>query len=277
MKRIIILGLIFGLSPIWANWTRMNTLMLGDYIDDPVNIDIYPQHIAVFENYFYGDILPKIPAYGLIFTPIPKHGGIGFWNHCSNFNLGYANTIKKIDFGIMGSVVKDLNRLGLGLGYSSFNRRIDLSIITDINKGFGINLRLIQRKSEFILVSRYSFHEEYDYQGHKIGVVLQRLILNDGFVFGGGEYILQNDETPAEWVYCYAGFELPLNRTFYLRMGVREIFDEDFIPRALSINPGIGLGIRDIDIDFHLDQGLIFDGKLPFFTTFGVNVNFGGF
>ncbi len=271
------------LSPVWANWTRMNTLMIGDYIDDPVNIDIYPQHINVFPNNFYGDILSSGTDFGVVITPIGKYGGVGFWQD-KNFNIGYGITVKKFELGMMGSPVKDHYRFGIGLGYATIDMRVDLSGIinneTNLNEGYDFHLRLLKRKAEYILIPRYSLNIQsapYDYQSHNIGLALQRLILNDGFAILGLEYLLREGDITPDRAYFFAGFELPLNKTFYLRMGAREEFDEDFVPQGWTVEPGIGLRIREFNIDFHLNQERFFNKETTFFKSFGIDLNFGKF
>ncbi|MGQ9701913.1 MAG: hypothetical protein ACUVQT_05615 [bacterium] len=282
MKKILLFGAII-ISTIWANQTRMNTLMSGDYIDDPVNIGIYPQFINVFPNTFYGDIFSSATDFGMIMMPVEKYGAIAAWQH-KNFNIGYGIAVRKLEFGIMGCPVKDHNRFGIGIGYSSFNSRIDISGIisdeTNVNEGFNINLRLLKRMNEYILVPRYSlniYSKPYDYQSHNIGLLLQRLILNDGFVFLGIEYLLCEGKIEADFSYCFAGFELPLNRTFILRMGARERFDEDFAPVDWQVEAGLGLRIREFNLDFHLNQDRLFNKRLTFFNSFGLDLNFGKF
>ncbi len=257
--------------------------MVGDYIDDPVNIDIYPHQINLFPNFFYGDILSSNTDYGLIITPVDKYGGIAFWQH-KNFNIGYGIILKKIEFGIMGSPVKDHSRLGIGIGYSTFNRRIDFSGIvnneTNVNEGYNFNLRLLIRKAEYVIVPRYAVNIQsapYDYQSHNIGLTLQRLILNDGFVFLGTEYLLRDGDINADFAYCFGGFELPLNKTFYLRIGAREEFNDDFVPTGWQIIPGLGLRIKEFNLDFHLNQARLFDEETTFVSSFGLDLSFGKF
>ncbi|MEO0185386.1 MAG: hypothetical protein ABIL20_06280, partial [candidate division WOR-3 bacterium] len=232
---------------------------------------------------FYGDILSSITDYGVVITPIEKYGGIAFWQH-KNFNIGYGIIVKKFELGIMGSPVKDRNRFGAGIGYSTFNARIDFSGIinneTNVNEGYNFNLRLLKRISEYVIIPRYSLglqSEPYDYQSHNIGITLQRLILNDGFIFLGIEGLLREGDIDPDFAYCFAGFELPLNRTFYLRMGAREEFNEDLIPSKWQFEPGIGLRIREFNIDFHLNQERLFDKDTTFFCSFGLDLNFGKF
>ncbi|MEO0206612.1 MAG: hypothetical protein ABIL22_08075, partial [candidate division WOR-3 bacterium] len=191
---------------------------------------------------------------------------------------------KKFELGIMGSPVKDRNRFGAGIGYSTFNARIDFSGIinneTNVNEGYNFNLRLLKRISEYVIIPRYSLglqSEPYDYQSHNIGITLQRLILNDGFIFLGIEGLLREGDIDPDFAYCFAGFELPLNRTFYLRMGAREEFNEDLIPSKWQFEPGIGLRIREFNIDFHLNQERLFDKDTTFFCSFGLDLNFGKF
>ncbi len=283
MKKTILIGLIIVLSPLWANWTRMNTLMIGDYIDDPVNIGIYPQHINVFPNNFYGDIFSSNTDFGIVVTPIEKYGGLGFWQD-KNFYIGYGITVKKFELGIMGSPVKDHNRFGIGLGYATIDMRVDISGIinneTNVNEGYDFHLRLLKRKAEYILIPRYSLNiqsKPYDYQSHNIGLALQRLILNDGFAILGMEYLVRKGDIEADRVYFFAGFELPLNRTFYLRVGAREEFDEDFVPQKWTVEPGLGMRIREFNLDFHLNQERLFNDDAYLFKSFGLDLNFGKF
>ncbi|MEO0136156.1 MAG: hypothetical protein ABIL40_10975 [candidate division WOR-3 bacterium] len=284
MKKLFIFSLITITGLAWANWTRMNTLMVGDYIDDPVNIGLYPQHLNVFPNNFYGDILETTnSAFGMVITPLEKYGGIAFYQD-KNFSIGYGVTIKKFEFGIMISPAKDHNRLGAGIGYATIDTRIDLSSVinaeTNVNEGYGLHLRLLKRKAEYIVIPRYIFnlsYEPYEYQSHNLGLALQRLILNDGFVILGFEYLLQNGAINADREYCFAAFELPLNRTFYLRMGAREEFDKDFVPIKWHVEPGLGLRIREFNLDFHLNQERLFNKETTFFKSFGLDLNFGRF
>ncbi len=283
MKKLIFIGLIVILCPLWANWTRMNTLMVGDYIDDPVNIGIYPQHINVFPNNFYGDIFSASTDFSIVLTPIGKYGGLAFWQD-KNFNIGYGITVKKFEVGIMGSPVKDHNRFGIGLGYATIDMRVDFSGIinneTNVDESYDIHLRLLKRKAEYILIPRYSLNIQsapYDYQSHNIGLALQRLILDEGFAIVGFEYLLREGNITSDRAYFFAGFELPLNKTFYLRMGAREEFNEDFVPQKWTVEPGIGLRIREFNIDFRLNQERLFNKETTFFKSFGLNLNFGKF
>ncbi len=261
----------------------MNTLMVGDYVDDPVNMEIYPQHINIFPNAFYGDILSATTDFGMVLMPIEKYGGIAVWQH-RRFNVGYGITVRKLEFGIAGCPVKDQYRFGMGVGYTTLNARLDISgFIMDeanVNEGYNVNLRLLMRKSEFVFVPRYALNilsAPYDYHSHNIGAVLQRLILNDGFVFLGAEYLFRDGDVTADFSCCFAGFELPLNRKFYLRIGVREEFNEDFVPTGWQVEPGIGLRMREFNIDFHLNQERLFDKEVTFFKSFGLDLNFGRF
>ncbi len=283
MKKIIFIGLILILSPLWANWTRMNTLMVGDYIDDPVNIGIYPQHINIFPNNFYGDIMSSSTDFGIVITPIEKYGGLAFWQD-ENFHIGYGIAVRKFELGIMGSPVKERNRLGIGLGYATIDMRVDFSGIIyneiNVNESYGVNLRVLKRKAEYILIPRYSLNiksSPYEYQSHNIGLALQKLILNDGFAILGLEYLLREGDITADYTYFFAGFELPLNKTFYLRMGAREEFNSDFVPKGWTVEPGIGLRIREFNLDFHLNQEKLFNKETTFFKSFGLDLNYGKF
>ncbi len=257
--------------------------MVYDYIDDPTNIAIYPHHINIFPNTFYGDILSSTADFGMVLVPVEKYGGIAVWQH-RNFNVGYGITLKKFELGITGCPIKDHYRFGMGIGYTTINTRLDFSgfIIDEknINEGYNINLRLLMRKSEFILIPRISLNilsAPYEYQSHNFGITLQRYVLNDGFVFLGAEYLFRDGAITADFSYCFAGFELPLNKTFYLRIGTREEFNEDFIPTGWQVEPGIGLRIREFNLDFHLNQARLFDKEKTFFKSFGLDLDFGRF
>ncbi|MCX7994999.1 MAG: hypothetical protein N3A65_04400 [candidate division WOR-3 bacterium] len=284
MKRLFIIYSIALFSLVWANRTRMNNLMVGDYIDDPVNIGVYPQHINVFSNNFYGDILSPVKTnFGLVITPVEKYGGI-YLSQDENFTIGYGITLKKIEIGIMGSPVKDQNRLGAGIGYVTMDTRADFSAIfnNELNKneGYELHIRVLKRKTEYILIPRYSLVFRKDpngYHSHNMGLALQRLILNDGFVILGMEYLLREGAISSDRVYCFMGLELALNRTFYLKIGAREEFDEDFVPVKWSVEPGLGLRIKEFNLDFHLNQERLFNKETTFFKSFGLDLNFGRF
>lgn len=277
--------LIFTISLClsWASQTRMNVLLCGDYIDDPVNIDVFPQHIMVFQNYFYGDILKDKNTYGVIFSPLAKYGGIGFW-HKEYFTIGYAITLGRFDIGFFGSPVKDQTRIGIGIGCTRFDSRGDISLVVNrqpnINESYNVNIRCLKRKGDFIFIPKYNFNDyskPANYLSHKIGLMLERLILNDGFVYLAVEYTAQDGAIKADFTNLLSGLELPLNKTFILRLGMREKFNEDLVPTDLQMEIGLGLKIREFDIHFHLNRERFFTEELTFFNSLGLDLNFGRF
>jgi len=293
MKKIIIIicfSLFVMLNSVWANKTRMGTLMVGDYIDDLVNISVYPHHIAIYSNNFYGDISKSVEDYGIIITPDIKYGALAFWQTDSisglpggGFNIGYAINLHKFDIGAFGSLIENRTQFGFGFGRSFFASRIDLSFLmndeTD-NTWYQFNLRLSKRKTEFIIVPKYKlnyFREPYKYSNHRIGLLLQRLILNEGFVFFAAEYDLSRGDIAFDHTNIYAGFELPLSRILVLRLGVHEQFTNGFETPQWQLEPGIGLQIREFSLDFHLNKERLSDKETTLVNSFGLELNFGRF
>jgi len=283
MKRITLIIIFLPLCFVWANRTRMNVLAVADYIDDPVNIEIFPQHIVLFQNYFYGDLLRDTQDYGIIVAPELKYGGLGIWQE-KDFNIGYGINIHKFDIGAYCSPLKDRHRFGFGLGRAFFASRFDLSFIlndeTRVNENYGVNLRVLYRKGDFVFVPKYSFlnsNEPYDYISNKIGILLQRLILNEGFVFIGSEYTIQAGAIKEDFLRGFSGLELPLNRTFVFLIGVCEKFDEEFKPPLWDIETGLCLRIREFNFNFHLNKERLFNKEITLFNSFGLDLNFSKF
>jgi len=287
MKRIAIVGSIFlFFSGAWANQTRMNTLIAGDYIDDPVNISVFPQHIMIFQNYFYGDIFNNSHDYGMVFAPKSEYGGLAIWNS-DQFCAGYGITLKRFDLGLYGSPIEDHTRLGIGIGRAYFDSRIDVSFI--MNNGdsldvenFHINVRLLKRKMDFVIIPRYTFShnvEPASYTQHRAGLMLQKLILNEGFVFLAGEYLNSKGDVDSSCASFLGGIELPLSRVVTLRMGCKEVLnlDQGVTTADLLLEPGVGFRIREFNLDFHVNQGRLFNKDLTFVESFGLDLNFGKF
>jgi hypothetical protein len=263
----------------------MNTFMTGDYIDDVVNIDGFPQHIMVFANTIYGDILRGADDYGVLLSPEQKYGGIAVWQR-DNFFIGYGVNLKRFDIGIYGSPMEDRNRIGIGVGRAYFTTRLDLSAIvnkeTNIDEYWELNIRGLKRKGDYILMLRYGFRNTtafYEYSQHRIGLMAQRLVLNEGFVYLAAEFNILDGDYTDDFALVFAGLELPLNRTFSFRIGCREAFNEanDFVPDTWEVQPGICVKIRDFSFDFHLNKERFFDKDLTFINSCGLDLNFGSF
>lgn len=279
----MIIMLIIFIGSIQANLSRMNVLMVGDYIDDPVNIEIFPQHLVIFQNYLYGDILKGTEDYGIIIAPEAKYGCMGIKQN-GIISLGYGINLHKFDIGILGSWIEGHRHFGLGLGRVFFASRVDISFIVNnekyLNEGYGSNFRFLLRKGDYILIPRYSFYnssEMYDYISNRIGMMLQRYILNEGFVFFLFEYTLNNGEIKTDFIRVFSGLELPLNKTFVLRLGTEGEFDQDFVSIQKKLETGLGLHIREFNIDFHLNKERFFNKELTFFNSLGLDLNFGKF
>jgi hypothetical protein len=273
-----------------ANQTRMGTLMTGDYVDDMVNIDLYPNHILAYHDNLYGDITARTDtnriSYGIVMTPNIKYGAFACWQNGQQnqtFNIGYAVEVLKFDIGISGSPVKDNYRYGIGIGRTFFDRRFDLAFVLNDrvnNDSYVLNLRLTSRKGDFVIVPKYSLEvlmEPVEYNKHTLGIMVQRLILNEGFVYFLAEYDFTRGDIQNDFTHLYAGFELPLNRRFGLLLGVKETFTDGFDAPEWQIEPGIGIRIREFTFDFHLNYERLFDKDVSFFKSFGIDLNFGRF
>jgi hypothetical protein len=290
MKKIYIticLCLFTLLNFAGANDTRMGTLMAGDYIDDLINITVYPHQIGLYHNNLWGDITENnVEDYGIIITPDIKYGALAIWEpglSDARFNIGYGISIFNFDVGAFVSPVEEHTQFGFGLGRSFFTRRFDLSFIVNDEVGiewYQFNLRLSKRKTEFIIVPKYKldYHREpYEYTNHRIGLMLQRLILNEGFVFFIAEYDFSRGDIQSKYTKFYVGLELPLNRIFIMRLGVSEVFTDGFENPQWFVEPGIGLKIREFSLDFHLNKDRLFDKDVTIVNSFGLDLNFGRF
>ena len=289
MKKTIIIKwlCIFAiLNLARANETRMQALMAGDYIDDLTNISSFPHHIALYANNLYGDITPDLENYGFIFSPDTKYGAFAFWQPSvpvDRFNLGYGINLYQFDIGVLISPVKNHTHFGFGIGRTYFNRRIDLSfLMTDElnNTCYQFSARLSKRVGDIIIVPKYRldyFSEPYQYTNHRIGLMLQRLILNEGFVFFIAEYDFGRGNIDYDYTNVYAGLELPLSRIVVLRLGAYEQFTNSFESPSWQLEPGIGLQIREFNIDFHLNKEWFFNKDKTLFKSFGLDLNFGRF
>ncbi|MGB7055257.1 MAG: hypothetical protein WBE28_08050 [bacterium] len=287
-KRLVTITfvLVMGANLVWANHTRMSALMAGDYIDDIIYTDIYPQRLLTYENTLFLDIRSGPGDFGIVATPNPKYGVIACWqNPVSDygFNFGYAINVFNFDVGISLSPIKDNTRFGLGLGRTFFDQHIDASFLTFdgvTDKWHRFTARYVRRINDYNIVPKYSFDyvfEPFDHGRHKIGVMFQKLILNEGFVFLGAEYDFSRGDIEHDSTHIHAGVELKLTRLFVLRCGVVEHFDENFENAEWQVEPGIGLRIRDFRIDFHFNKDRLFDKEQTFFKSFGLDFNFGRF
>jgi hypothetical protein len=288
VKRVPILIVIalFGVNTALANHTRMSTLMAGDFIDDVVYTDIYPHRLLNYRNNLYLDISTGAKDFGIIATPNEKYGVIGLWQNPvteHGFNIGYALNLYKFDIGMSFSPVKDNLRFGFGIGRDVFNQHIDISFLTfdgTAEKMHSIRARYAIRMGDFNIVPKYAFNYVLDpseFQNHGFGVLVQRIILNEGFVYFGAEYDITRGDIELDSTHVYAGVELKLSRYLVLRCGAVEHFVNGFEDPQWQIEPGIGLRIRDFSLDFHLNKDRLFDKEQTLFESFGLDFNFGRF
>lgn len=288
MKKIIYISIVcfFAVNLAWANQTRMGIFMAGDYIDDLVNIDIYPHQIAAYENNLYGDITAESGNYGIILTPDIKYGALACWQNAvpdNGFNIGYGINLRKFNIGISGSPIKDHIRFGISIGRTYFSKRFDISfLVSDAINGewYKFNLRLSKRKGDFMIVPKYTFdhvQEPYEYNRHRIGLMLQRLILNEGFVYFIAEYDFSRGDIENDYTHIYAGLELPMTKKIALLFGIKENFINGFESPEWQIEPGISIRIREFSLDFHLNGEGLFDEEVTLFESFGLDLNFGRF
>jgi hypothetical protein len=287
-KRLLAITFVLtiGTPLMWANHTRMSVLMAGDYIDDIIYTDIYPQRLLNYENQLFLDIRSGPDDFGIVGTPDPKYGVIACWQNPVphyGFNIGYAINVFDFDVGLSLSPIRDNIRFGLGVGRTFFDQHIDVSFLTFdgvADKWHRFTIRYARRMGDYNIIPKYSFEytfQPFEYGRHTIGAMLQRLIMNEGFVFLGAEYVYSYDEIEYDSTHIHAGVELKLTRLFVLRCGIAEHFGEGFENAQLQVEPGIGLRIRDFSIDFHFNKDRLFDKEQAFFKSFGLDFNFGRF
>ena len=288
VKRLTLIAfvLVIGTNLVWANHARMSALMAGDYIDDIIYTDLYPQRLLMYENTLFLDVRSGPEDFGIVATPNAKYGVIACWqNPVSDygFNLGYAIKVFNFDMGLSLSPIKDNTRFGVGVGRAFFDQHIDASFLTFDgiqDKWHRFTARYVRRIGDYNIVPKYSFDyvfEPDDYGIHKIGVMLHRLILNEGFAFLGAEYRVSRGDIEYDSTRINAGVELKLSRLLVLRCGVAEEFDGSFENAQWQIEPGIGLRIRDFNIDVHLNKDRFFDKEQTIVKSLGLDFSFGRF
>ncbi|UCC12882.1 MAG: hypothetical protein JSW02_04995, partial [candidate division WOR-3 bacterium] len=240
MRRLLLVALCCMIAPIalgWASITRTEILMAGSYIDDIVYIDQYPHLLLAYANFLYGDIKQELSGYGFIVSPEREYGAIGCWQNVQvgqGFNIAYAIKLMNFDIGISGSPVTDHYRIGIGIGRAFFSRRIDVSFLaTDAidEESIDLDARIAGRRGDFILMPKYTLtvmQEPSEYNRHRLVIMLQRLILNDGFVYFIAEYDFTRGDIANDLTHVHAGLDLPLNRTFGVLFGVKETFIDGF-------------------------------------------------
>jgi len=281
MKKIIFIWAVLYVFPqnlIWANKTRMVSLGVQDYLDDVINITRYPSQIMHYPNFLYGDIGNRSEDYGIIIAPEPNFGRFGIWQ-LNQFNLGYGINIHKFDIGISGSPVHNQRQFAIGLSYHRFAGRCDLGIrFSDSLYTFGI--RSSQRKGDFSLNPKYSFtnyRKPYKYFEHRLGILLQRFILSEGYVYLGAEYNPARGDIENDISRIYTGLELALSNRIMVRCGATEKFKDKFERPEWQLETGIGITVRGIRFDCHLNKARLFDKELTIFNLVGFELDFGRF
>jgi hypothetical protein len=283
----IVVGLLVGIA--WAGHTRMDILMAGDYLDDITNINTHPHCIALYGNTLYGDITVGLDNYGVVITPDAKYGAFAVWQEPDvdrNFNIGYGIQLKRFDLGVRFSPVKNHQSVGMGCGRTFFNRRFDMSFLYGKDEDIEhseFSLRLRNRSGDFVIKPMYRGNyvlEPLEYYRHRFGILVERLVFNDGFVFLGAEYDFTRGDIENEFTNIYAGLEMPLSRRFVFLLGFYERITEDFDAFIWHLEPGFRIRIREFAFDFHLDTDTLFEDNeftLSIFKSFGIELNFGKF
>ncbi len=278
--------MLMTVNVLSANHTRMSTLMTEDYLDDVIYTDHYPQRLLHYTNYLYLDIREGPEDYGLIVTPEKKYGVLACWQNPldeQGFNIGYAINLAQFDLGISVSPVQDNVRFSIGAGRTFFDQRVDLSFLTfdgEYETWHRFIIRYARQLGDFNIVPKYKLDyllEPFEENRHQIGVMVQRTILNEGFVFFTAEYDLMRGDREYDRTNLYAGVEMKLSRHFILRGGVAEHFDNGFENPSWHVEPGLGIRIRDFNIDFHIDEDRLFDKDLTFVESVGLDFHFGRF
>ena len=283
---LVVVMLILGVEIASANHTRMAALMAGDFLDDIVLVDMYPHHLIDYKNSLFLDIATNTRDFGIMGTPHDKYGVLGLWQNPiaeNGFNIGYAINLFKFDLGFSFSPNKDNLRLGFGVGRNFFDQNIEVSFLTfdgTAEDRHTFRLRYSRRMGDFHITPRYALEyvsNPVDFKKHKIGIMFQRMILNEGFVYAGAEYDFTRGDIEIDSTHIHGGVELRLNRFLVLRCGVAEHFEDSFDNGTWYVEPGIGLRIRDFSIDFHLNEERLFDKEQTFFQSFGLDFFFGRF
>lgn len=288
LGRIIamIFALLAAVNVGLANHTRLGTLMAGDYIDDVIHTDLYPHRMPAYPNTLYLDIMPGHEDFGIFLSPFAQYGVLGVWQNPvtrNGFNLGYGVNIFKFDIGVSVSPVKDNLRFGIGAGRDLFNQYIEISYLTldgTPDKWHRLTARYTRRMGDFRIVPRYAVDfvmEPYDYTKHRVGFMVQRAILTEGFVYFGAEYEAGRGDADYDSTRFHAGVEMKLGRVFVLRCGALERFTGSFENGQWQVEPGIGVRIRDFSVDLHLNKDRFFDKEQTFFKSVGLDLNFGRF
>ncbi len=283
---MLVFTLTIGVTPVWANHTRMSTLMAGDYIDDIIYTDIYPQRLLGYANQLFLDVRSGPEDFGIVATPDPKYGVIACWqNPVSNhgFHLGYAIRIFSFDIGLSLSPVKDNTGFGIGARRTFFDQHVDISFRTldgVVDKWNRFTIRYARRMSDYNIIPKYSFeytYQPFEYGIHTIGAMVQRFIMNEGFVYFSAEYANSYAEIEYDSTRIHAGVELKLTRLLVLRCGVAEHFEGRFENGQWQVEPGIGLRIRDFSIDIHFNKDRFFDKEQTIVNSAGLDFSFGRF
>lgn len=266
----------------------MQTLMVPDLIDDPANITVFPHHINQYVNCLWGDIKRTTDEdFGLILAPASRLGALAVWQQSGNltpgFNFGYGRGFYRFDLGLAGMTMNDHKHFSIGVGRVFFSKRIDLSFQYNDDltmKWYRINQRTSVRRGDYVLAYRYAYwqhREPLDYLNHKIALLIQRLVLSEGFVYAAAEYNINRGAYENDYLDLYAGVEMPLSRVFLLRLGMKESLNADWEPISFSFEPGLGVRIRDFKLDFQFNKNRLQDKEETLVNSFGVELNFGEF
>jgi hypothetical protein len=289
MKKIVtvILFVLIGITGLRANQTRLDVLMTSDLVDDIVLINQYPNHIFTYANALFGDFTGDITDYGIIITPDRKFGALAFWQNADagqGFSIGYALNLIHFDIGFSVSPVTDHYQYGFGIGRTYFSRRFDLSFIINDEidaQYYDAAFRCSRQRGDFIITPRYALRyvkEPDEMQNHRIALMIQRLVLSEGFVYLAGEYEFERGGTvDIDLTHFYAGLELPIFKKMTLLIGARETFIDGFESPTWTIQPGVSMRLRDFRIDLHLNRDWFFDDGENILHSIGFDLNFGRF
>jgi len=276
-----------AVNGLLANQTRLDVLMTNDLVDDVVLIDRYPNHIITYANALFGDLAGDITDYGIIISPTRKLGALAFWQNADDvrgFNIGYALNIFRFDVGFSVSPVTDYYRYGLGIGRTYFGRRFDIAFLVNDeidNQSYDVSFRCSRQRGDFIIIPRYALRyveEPDELQNHRIALMVQRLVLSEGFVYLAGEYEFERGGTEdLDYSHFYAGLELPISKRIMLLVGAKETFTDGFESPEWTIETGLSLRMRGFRIDLHVNKEWFFEDNVNILNAIGLDLNFGRF
>lgn len=279
---IILLGFV---SVSAANETRIGTLQSSYYIDDVSLVNNIISLMPNYSNQLYGDLAGKSTDGGIFLSRNPRCGTFGVTMD-DHIMLGYGRTVRNLDVALgfkpsgqywMGSV---------GIGRSFFTRRIDLASNIKLNQDTDEHilefiLRLKGKKNDWTFVPAYSLAivngaaADPEFMTHRIGLSLQRSLLEDGLVYVIGHYDKMTGDLDQGEIAVTGGVEMRLGQVFGFRCGVSQAVDDKLETyQPVVFTPGLRATFGDFDFDFFVNRAWPFQDDEKLLVGAGVDFKF---